>query len=1022
MSGTLFANVDNSTFLDLTAYELTSDANVVTLASISGTSLSPDQLTEVAQVLKSAFYGTADAEVSVRAASGGDSITIALVLDRANDPDALLSGNWAARQAALADQPSVASLYGADPATYQAVVDAVTGAGALDGLTGTALLTDGVYVSSAESRTVWLTVTADEFAALFDTQLLTVSVDGEPSFLAWAGSLSLPTDIAGSVAGLWVDQAMAPEYTEVDIDDAVDPATLGSGALGVGNGATTDALYTPDAIARLYDFPLSEAYEAVAAGTATDWQRMVASLSSPTVGLVEGTTADALKGYLNDYRAMLNLPAYGAADTDGFAAVDLVNLAGSDTVPANATSGETTLDVSIIATAAPNSSQVLYGYSGQTTYTGYQSAIFDAENAPSILTSSYSDHIRPTPDSPFAWAYEQLFVDAQLRNITALMSSGDGGSSAQYATGNTLVHSSHAVGSAIIVGGSSLSTFGTALTDTTLEAVLSNAQANDLATLLQLVAGGLAIAPAHLDATDLALFVETVWYDYRLEQKTDGTYEMDPSYLKNAASGGGIDTGQPIPSYQAAFGLPLDGRGIPDVSAVAGGNTWYKILNPDYDGIGSEPLTAPESGTSAAAPLWAALTAQLDVIFQDQGLPELGYYNDLLYIAAAIAPGSFNDVTIGHNTASFFYYHEDSEGAPNGNPDYAFIAKSSGGEAYIFATGLGYPAIEGYDLTTGLGTPNGLLLARALTAIAHAQMGNQVQPDVVSGLNATTAASGADQALLVQVAGPLGRYQVTLGDQVVAGSTDGEGLVSGDAVVQKMLQSDFDATLVQLLDGASHVASSTVAVTEGDAIGASMGDTALGLYQAGLTAGFGFVSFGGDDAGVTVARPVAIAETPGDANGQDVVVRMRQSGAPDSTLMIYRVDDLSGTVDGQRPGDAGYAAAAEAAAYTLKGGGTVIAGPGFGNYAEAVLTEVDDGDILAMRFSATFEGVTATYWAFAEANETVPDGGHATHIWNYGLNTWGWEDTTAVNGSDFDYNDLIVQFDFTSLTGHDLIA
>ena len=46
------------------------------------------------------------------------------------------------------------------------------------------------------------------------------------------------------------------------------------------------------------------------------------------------------------------------------------------------------------------------------------------------------------------------------------------------------------------------------------------------------------------------------------------------------------------------------------------------------------------TGTSAAAPLWAALVAQFNAIFQDQGLPPLGYMNDLLYIAAAVAPAA----------------------------------------------------------------------------------------------------------------------------------------------------------------------------------------------------------------------------------------------------------------------------------------------------------------------------------------------------------------------------------------------
>ena len=48
--------------------------------------------------------------------------------------------------------------------------------------------------------------------------------------------------------------------------------------------------------------------------------------------------------------------------------------------------------------------------------------------------------------------------------------------------------------------------------------------------------------------------------------------------------------------------------------------------------------TGPGDGTSAATPLWASLGVQLNTIFADQGLPNLGYMNDLLYIAAAIKP------------------------------------------------------------------------------------------------------------------------------------------------------------------------------------------------------------------------------------------------------------------------------------------------------------------------------------------------------------------------------------------------
>ena len=78
-----------------------------------------------------------------------------------------------------------------------------------------------------------------------------------------------------------------------------------------------------------------------------------------------------------------------------------------------------------------------------------------------------------------------------------------------------------------------------------------------------------------------------------------------------------------------------------------------------------------------------------------------------------------------------------------------------------------------------------------------------------------------------------------------------------------------------------------------------------------------------------------------------------------------------------------------------------------------MLTGIDAGDIIAMRLDNLTTG--AVYWAFANANENV-GGAFVNHLWNYGLNTWGWEDTFA--GGDQDYNDMIVQFDFTSAYGH----
>ena len=121
--------------------------------------------------------------------------------------------------------------------------------------------------------------------------------------------------------------------------------------------------------------------------------------------------------------------------------------------------------------------------------------------------------------------------------------------------------------------------------------------------------------------------------------------------------------------------------------------------------------TSFDDGTSAAAPLWTSLVSQFDTIFHDQGLPQLGFMNDLLYYADAIAPGSFNDIVFGNNVTSFHL------GGPLDTLD-----TKTGVLSDVTLTGFGYHAGPGYDLASGLGTPNGTLLARALTAIAHQQI------------------------------------------------------------------------------------------------------------------------------------------------------------------------------------------------------------------------------------------------------------------------------------------------------------
>jgi hypothetical protein len=108
---------------------------------------------------------------------------------------------------------------------------------------------------------------------------------------------------------------------------------------------------------------------------------------------------------------------------------------------------------------------------------------------------------------------------------------------------------------------------------------------------------------------------------------------------------------------------------------------------------------------------------------------------------------------------------------------------------------------------------------------------------------------------------------------------------------------------------------------------------------------------------------------------------------------------------------------------TLSDGTTTtnaLAGPGFGNMTEATMS-VRPGEIIAMLLNSdadTMGGTAHTFYGFAQANEAI-NGTPVGHLWNYGFNTWGFEDT--FGGGDRDYNDVVVQLDFTSMAGHQLL-
>lgn len=928
----------NSTFLDYQAYGLTT---ATTVAAAYGFDPS------------AAFVAPPETQV-----------TVALMVNRANDPTALLNEDWATREQTLAAMNANNTLwttYGAEPTVYDNMLSTLQG-------DGYSVLGPGQgYVQSTAARTIWVQLDAAQFQSLFGTPLMFYpGSSGHPSMLFWNGSLALPDAIAGNIAGLWLTGAnfgSTPQPT-----DTLLGTTLPDGPQSPGNSASPHTDLFPSGVADNYSFPLD--------GT---------NQPTPTIGLIEPGVGDGLppgsnsfQSLLDQYRTTAGVPTGTGHYVDNPDGITITS------------SGERSLDVGIVATATPYSTIGLYvgGNNDSTVFSAYQSAIWDTTNNPQVISSSDSDDNQSSPDSPFYNAYRQLFIDAALRNITLIHSAGDGGSQAKYGNGVPMQHVLNTSPYAIAVGGTSMVTLGDATNDPTLQTLLASAQSLDPATLRNLAAAGLTTLPTDT-ASLTTLLTETVWNQYTVDNST-GTIT---DFFSNYTTGGGVDTTQPTPSYQTEFGLsptsnspdPQTGRGVPDVAANAGGDTFYKVPNADMAAL------TGEGGTSAAAPLWASLTAQIQALFAIEGLPSTGYYNDLLYTAAAIVPASFNDVTIGNNTSTFVY----------GGTQY-----TDDGVA-ITPTGYGYQAGPGYDLTTGLGTPNGTILARTLAAIAHAQLYSNAPP--VS--DPTGNATGAAEALLVQptlVGTSAVKVEVGGSDGTFTGAASGS-MAWSNQLAEQVLQSGYDPNLIAAFEpNASQSAPTTLNVAANSSISITIGNIGAISYQTALTSPFGFDQYidGVGDA-ITLARPVSIAQTALGANGQQAIVRIRQTTSDPVELTFYRVDDLLGTIDGVAPGNPLYAQLAASRAYQTAGDSSVIAGPGDGQYTQTALLGVNQGDIIA----ASLQDGSNTYWSFAGANESV-DGTPVTHVWNYGLNTFGFDASYGGGGSG--YNDLIYQLDFTS--------
>jgi subtilase family serine protease len=143
-------------------------------------------------------------------------------------------------------------------------------------------------------------------------------------------------------------------------------------------------------------------------------------------------------------------------------------------------------------------------------------------------------------------------------------------------------------------------------------------------------------------------------------------------------SSGGISTSYSIPSWQTGINMTANlgsttMRNTPDVALTAD-NVYVRVDATNYT-VG---------GTSCAAPLWAAFVALCNQQAVTHGAATLGFLNPSIYALGARTnyPAVFHDITTGNNQWS--------------------------------GSGADFPAVRGYDLCTGWGTPFGPNLIPAL--------------------------------------------------------------------------------------------------------------------------------------------------------------------------------------------------------------------------------------------------------------------------------------------------------------------
>lgn len=178
-------------------------------------------------------------------------------------------------------------------------------------------------------------------------------------------------------------------------------------------------------------------------------------------------------------------------------------------------------------------------------------------------------------------------------------------------------------------------------------------------------------------------------------QLNGGTYGSESAWSNpndtqrspnGAGGGGGISSTFKQPGWQTGPGVQNQysngNREVPDISADADPATGYAMYCTVTNAGCPSTGWISVGGTSASAPLWAGATALVNQYLQAQGKAVIGFANPALYglFNAQQQLPAFHDVTTGNN--------------------------------------LYYQATTGYDMATGIGTPDINNIAHDLASIS----------------------------------------------------------------------------------------------------------------------------------------------------------------------------------------------------------------------------------------------------------------------------------------------------------------